>query len=313
MRRTVILLIFAAVLLTNGLFIFHARRERAARNDAASDGLAANAAKREEALSKRRAHAADLMEKWSEDRAVPIASDDLPTIVATISSVDRLFAPREAKPYARSELSAEQSADLNAAIVGMLRAYATDEAETVIQYMRDRGKTVDHEARKTLESALRKHGQAEFDALNDEQLFANLWAAIPCRSHWFGLLIDSTCLQLWDGTGLTRAVVSRFEASEIKDSTAPAAELFTSFGGMSKRRHHFRPLDGSLDDALASSGPVLFADVQLVVECDESWMRSKSPALCRFWYNATSAKWQPIVLSVFPGDPQRREYPTFLF
>jgi hypothetical protein len=313
MRRRVFLLIFAAVVLANGLFIVHVRRERAARKDAAPAGLAADTAKRDEALGKRRAKAADFVERWNADHSVPIASDELPAAVAGISSVDCLSAPHGTSRRARPELSAEQSADLNAAIVGLLRAYATNEPETVIQFMHDRGEVIDHDVRGVLESALRKQGQSEFDTLNDEQLFARLWAAIGCRSHWDGLLADSSCLQLWEGTGLPRAAVGRFDASETKDPDAPAVELFTSFGGMSKRMHHFRPLQGSLDDQLAGAGPVLFADIRLIIECDDAWMRSKSPVLCRFWYNATSATWQPLALSVFPGDPQQRAFPMFLF
>lgn len=250
----------------------------------------------------REARATALRTEWSLSRAVPLTPAQIRDAVTEIRSGECFSLPPGSNPVSRTELTEQQLADLQAAIAGIVDAYAQSSPRDLISYMAERQMRLEPSlvARHRLyliEALGRSH--ADVDEMPDEDVYSAMWRSLGGHSHWEGLVVESSCWQTWTSASMT--------AAQIKDSEKLVNDLFAIFQGVRSWTNHFVP-DGhrSLEAELLADGSVLVADVSLIIEHDAEFFHEKAPYLYRFWYNRSSDTWQPLLMvriKAFEGAP----------
>jgi hypothetical protein len=178
--------------------------------------------------------------------------------------------------------------------------------------MRGRSETIDHEWRAFSEKWRRKKGKLNLEKLSDEEFYRLISKPEP---HWRGLVVESSCRQLWDGKNVPQKAL-RFDTSMIDPSTAPSEQalyLLRLFRGTSSRRTSFASTSGSLQESHQIDSQVLLCDVQLVIELDETFSHAKAPYLLRLWFNPAVEKWQLVELVGFSSEPNKLSLPEVFY
>lgn len=261
-------------------------------------------------LKKKDAIAARLAAEWNQGRVTSLKSTDLPAAVCGMRSEGCLRVSTSAPAIHRSDLRADQSADLDTAITGLLTAFGKVDPAAVLGYVHERGEQFDDTLEQLLKKQLLRRGQTDLDGISGDELFTRWWKILKINGQWRGLVADSSCLQIWDGKLLSFEQITNFDT---EDPTSPAAVLFGIFRGSSTHRHHFVPTKGSLADALKNDRLVLLVDVKLIIEFDKKKPKEKAAYLCRFWFNPSAGKWQPISLIGFASHPEEISLPDIIF
>jgi len=310
--RTRTWLVLAVVfIVVNLTALFYAWRRRAA--DRSIHHLAES---RQERLERALSTAEAWISEWNSFEPLRLDSPKLDAAIAGMRADDCLALEAGAEPIPIANISPRQLDDLNLAIVGLLRAYATGSPEPVIEYMKDRGERFDRAMRGWIESKMKKKVAGDFAAFSDDELYAQFWRVLNCNSHWQGLVVESSCRQIWDGRKADSKAVGHFSLNDPDRESpppSPASQIYRIMRGSSGIAHYFAPTEGSIADALGGDDAVLFADVKIIIVYDERFYHQRAPQLCRFWYNRSCEKWQPICLMAFSAHPDRTEAPTFMF
>jgi hypothetical protein len=199
--------------------------------------------------------------------------------------------------------------DLDVALTGFLRSTRIATADALIDYMRGRSEIVDPKRRTSWAKLLRVNGVSDPEKLSDEEVFRTLFKS---ESHWSGLVVESSCRQMWDGKNVPQKSVAHFDRSTIDPNTPPSEQalyLLRLLKGTGRSRTMFSSTSGNLSEPHQNDSRLLLCDVQLIIELDEAYSRAKAPYLLRFWFNPAVEKWQLIELLCFASKPDEMSTP----
>lgn len=311
-RRITLIASIVVILLLNAVLIYRGVRGRQKQGDEL-DRAQARRDERAADVEKNDAKASKLITEWNEAEVTSLQSEDLAKAVQVISSKNCRKMPKGAAAIDRGSLSPYQDADLNSAIIGLLKAYGASNPIAVIDYMRDRGKSFDSRLQPVLKKTLSRRGQSDLEGMSDSDLYIRLWKTLKIQSQWSGVVASESCVQLWDGNNIAADQITQFDWNEATNPGAMETELKGVFRGIETLRHHFDTVKGSLEKQLIGDRPVLLADVRLIIEFNESKFNEKAAYLCRFWFNSNADKWQPIVLLGFASHPGSISLPELMF
>jgi hypothetical protein len=251
----------------------------------------------------------DLIAKWNRDPVIDLDSTELRSAVESLPEADCILLPEGAIAIGSAALPQPVRQDLDTAVLGLLQASRDATPDAVLKYMGGRGKVVDPGLRKRMGPMLVKRGITDVEKLTDEDVYRTMWTTLKADPHWSGLVADSSCRQFWDGKKAAFNRVRSFNqnfvhGALIKPTMEQAEYLAHLLRGSTSGPHNFVSTKGSLENAHKSGAPVVLCEVQLVIELDESFARSKAPYLIRFWFNDTLQKWQPISKLRFNSSPK---------
>jgi hypothetical protein len=249
----------------------------------------------------------DLIAQWNRAAVVKLDSVQLSAAVESLPSSHCIDLPDGAVSIDSGALPRQVMQDLDAAVTGFLRATRIGTADALIEYMRTRSEIIDPKQRIGWEKGLRKKGVADPEKLSDEELYRAIIATFKLEPHWSGIVVESSCRQLWNGKNVPQKNL-RFDTSTIDPNTPPAEQalyLLRLLKGTSTSRSSFVSTSGSLQESHKSDARVLLCDLQLVIELDEAFSRAKAPYLLRFWFNPAVDKWQLVELVGFSTDPNK--------
>jgi hypothetical protein len=259
----------------------------------------------------------DQIAKWNRDSAISLDSEGLQSAVESMPGANCIGLPSGAVAINSASLELPVRQDLNAAVIGLLRAYKVGTPEALISYMRERGKTVNPKWRRFSEKALPKGGIAEPEKMSDEEQYRASWTTFKLNPHWSGLAVESSCRQFWNGKNVLVKRLQFFDSNAAPGvppgQLEQAAFLQTLFRGTSRPRHSFTSTTGSMEDSHRDDDEVFLCDVQLVIELDETYSRLKAAYLFRYWFNPRLKKWQPQTMMGFATDPEKLSLPVLGF
>jgi hypothetical protein len=114
------------------------------------------------------------------------------------------------------------------------------------------------------------------NTITDEQLFAAVSGHLGYAPSWDGIAFETSRIRLY------------------RTATAPADWIGTWAGALKGNIRSFNPSFASENPLSVSlaDGPVLYADVSLVVRRGEEWSYEITPFFLRWWYDAKTAQWQ---------------------
>lgn len=312
MRRRSILIIGIVIVVAINALLFYRRFSQQSGPDGMQQAEL-NSEERAAELAKKDATAESLIAEWNQGQVTSLASESLPEMVAAMPSDGCLTVTMEAPAISASSLSPPQLSDLNLAITGLLQAYGKNDPSAVTNYMHERGKEFNDRLLPLLKKSLSRRGQTDLEELSDDTIYARMWKAFQLSSHWNGLIAASSCRQIWDGRSLTVEQITNLDENESTNPSSAAAVLYGIFRGSNVVRHHFAPVEGTLDEELGGDEPVLLADVKLIVQFDDDRFNAKAAYLVRFWFNRTAGKWQPISMAGFASHPGTVSLPSLMF
>lgn len=232
-----------------------------------------------------------LRETWAENDSISLDSPDLPNRIDHILADDCDSLPTGAARLSLADLDESERTDLRTAVLGLLHAYSAGNPKAVVNYMRDRGETLDHEGMRTLAQQyfVQELGESVDYArgMSDEDVYVAFWSA-QGKPEWGELIAECSCCTLW-----TLAA-----PGEDPKHVKLGEELTGVFGGARTWTHNFVPMaSGTVTAAGNSSSRPLFADVALIIVHSKSLRSEPAPYIFRFTYNTSSHKWQPFMVT----------------
>jgi len=315
MRKAYRWLILLVFLVVNGLIIAWAWRNSQAPAPVPTAATAQKSEKTDEPSQDFSEHwgrteklAYELIAEWNRGAVLKLDSDELPAAIESLPEAGCIDLPDGAVPIGSGTVPRPVKQDLDAAVTGFLRATAIATADALIDYMRGRSEIVDPKRRTGWEKGLRKNRVADPEKLSDEELYK---AIFEPEAHWSGLVVESSCRQMWDGKHVPPKNL-RFDTSIIDPNTPPSEQalyLLRLLKGTGSSRTCFISTSGSLQESHQNDSRVLLCDVQLVIELDEAFSRAKAPYLLRFWFNPAVEKWQLVQLVCFASKPGEMSTP----
>ncbi len=256
-----------------------------------------------EAQRRKKERTARLLD-WQSKPTLPILSPQLEHAVETLLATDSCMeTPPTSIPVALSELTQMQLRDLQAAVKGILTAYATNTAEAVMAYMDERDEVPAPHRTPVLKDILVKGNRITPTALNvknDKDIFVTFWNVVKCDSHWSAVLQDTGCIRVWR--------TSKPFAHDVMQSLGTTDNVV--FQAIATYPHNFIPKSAPME-ALLTSGPILMADVKVVIQYDKRLLNEPRPHYIRFWYDPCGNRWHPLALAVILTVD--RHYPSILF
>lgn len=231
---------------------------------------------------------ADLLAKWDKGKVVPLDSKDLGKIISSITDKGTFPIPEKGTKVDLDSLAEETRTDLNAAIVGLIKAYCSElQTTAVISYMKERDEKLYPVLMRTVRETLQRRlklTEDDLKAMSDEDVF-RLSVGDDSRSHWAGLQPEESSVEVWKTT------------DKLKQQTMQefGQEYRAIFSGMSHYNHFFRPKT-SIDDELKNNGNVLIANVKLLVRFDNRLNNTPAPYFVRLWFCTVDKKWHPYQL-----------------
>lgn len=265
------------------------------------------------AVTERLSKAESLMREWNRGISVELSSPTLRERVADIPKGGCLGLTAKAVEIPPKQISDEALSDLQDAVAGLLRAYSTSQPEQVIQYMAERGKTVDPSLKRSFTRSIQKRQEGSVADLSLEDLYITDWKLQNLNPHWKGLIVASCCEVFFDGRDVPYVDLTSFNTDYVTNSGAVASQLVDTMSTLFTFRHSFVPTQGDLQADLASGMQVLCADVLLIIELDKTVFGVKKPYLVRFWHNSEVNKWQPLCLVGFGSHPSNSTAEAFYF
>jgi hypothetical protein len=198
--------------------------------------------------------------------------------------------PEQATPVSAAEVSRSQRISLHDAVAGLLRAYAENSPELMIQYLAAHGARFSSQRIDQLRDPLRKvlHlPQTEIDKLTADQVYVNFWREPGVNPHISGILKESGCIGFWR--------YSELPTEELLNRSFGAYEGLV-FQNIEKQIPTFEPVR-PLERVLQSDGSVLYADVKVLVQLDAELYHQVVPYFLRFWYDSVTDIWYPSQLA----------------
>jgi hypothetical protein len=248
-----------------------------------------------------------LLDEWQAARAVPISSAELDRVIdQTLSAAGTMSPPPAGTKFDSGDLSAEQRADLSAAVRGWLRAYSGGTIDNVLSYMTDRGETPDADAVAVLKECVGPapgRDPAAVNRLSGPATMRAYWTAFCERPGWEAVLDGQGDTLLWTTAQVPGDDAEKKYFAQHRDNTV--------FANIVNHRHMFRPSSSSLPAALKQNGRVLLADVRVVIKYETTRFGEPRPHFLRLWYDPQSRKWHP--LSMYLVCTVSQGYPSVLF
>lgn len=194
----------------------------------------------------------------------------------------------------RTTLSDHQKNDLYQAVSGILKAFATNSPQALVEYMRGRQMHLAPDRRRVIEKQMREHGsdfQRPLESLSDSELYQQFWAFCEVRCCQETLLPTASRLSIWKWNDSDPGPI--LDASSL----AQLREIPDVWPGYVRPFSNFTPMEPhTLMAQLRSKQELLIADVELIIGHDKQWLFRKSPYIVRFWYNEGYGKWQPLMI-----------------
>lgn len=250
----------------------------------------------------RLARARAMKAEWKQGSLQSIATfTSLHELASPTAQGECFKVPNEATRLALNDLPSAQQDDLDRAVSGLVKAYAADSPDAVLEYMAARGKRLSNDRMKQYRSLLVEADGLELslvDSLSDEDVYRQSWTSSQARSHWQELVSGATCWSIWKSTAA--------DLSELRNPMSLADELFEVFQKVRSWTHNFT---SDAEDTVAT--PILVADFRLLIQHDSDLKGERAPYLVRFWYNPALDRWQPIVLAriaTFPNAPMSIQF-----
>lgn len=291
--------IILAVLCLIGLnFFLIARRQNPSAQKKAKAIQAATAK-----FTQHQLEADELIDRWNSGSLTRIDSPNLATAVKSIPNGNCLPLPVGGVPWIEP-LPDACSADLQAAIVGLLKAYEADDSQIFVDYMHDRGQHFSKSKREAYEKVLRRKGNQRSAELTDEQVFVEFWN-LGRTQAWRAIAVDSSCVQIWNGKAASLKTLSQF-ANGNEDDKDSAAGLLARMRHAIVFRSTFVSDAGSIQEEHEMAVNLILADVRLIVEYEKESKSMRVPYLVRLWFNRTLNRWQPCCLAGFFPKGKRR-------
>ncbi|MEN1680533.1 MAG: hypothetical protein AAGJ46_13155 [Planctomycetota bacterium] len=202
----------------------------------------------------------------------------------------------------------EVERSLRRAFRALLKAYAANTGDAVVDLMNSYGEEPSEEALAVLKEQL---GGAA-DGLDAQKVVAEAWKAMGCQANWKSMLRRSTqgtithCATPEDLAGLRPHTIDR--------------DLFSN---VTSYRHCFSGSPG-FAEVFQQGGGLIVADVQWAIEHaaedqskeDQSKRTPPKRALyyAGFWWDAANKRWRPRELRyIGVGDAAKRPAPRLLF
>jgi len=245
-------------------------------------------------LAKKSAERANRLRAWEKVKPVSLTSSSLVDQLALLEEDGRIPQSEWAERVPRGALSNPQQEDLHQAIAGMLRAYAHNSPQALVEYMRARHMRLAPARRRILEASLQGQKQGSsvpMEGLSDEDLYQRYWEARGIRCRQATLLPTASQIAIWKW--------KHADAAQILDATAFSRlrEIPEVWLGYMQVASNFAPTEPhTLIAQLRAKPEVLIADVELVIGHDKESLYQKVPYMARFWFNEAHGQWQPLML-----------------
>lgn len=196
MRSALRWLLLALFLVANGFIVFWVWRRSTEPAEAVAPTKVEQQRASSEAWSQTDKMAYDLIAKWNRAAVIKLDSDQLAAAVESLPETNCIDLADGAVAINTNDVPRQVKEDLDLAVTGFLRATVAGTADALIDYMRGRSEIVDPKRRAGWEKSLRKRGVADPEKLSDEEVHRVIMDFEP---HWGGLLVESSCRQMWDG------------------------------------------------------------------------------------------------------------------
>jgi hypothetical protein len=230
---------------------------------------------------------------WESHPVVPLESGDLRHSISQIKENNCTVAPSGSEPLSLGTLSNEQREELYDAVSAFLHAYAQDNPDAVLRMMKSRGLTFSPARVTLLRKALVKSGHSTketAEAMSSEDVYRLMWTSGPHHSSMSGLIVESSCITLFNATGLP--------ATSLKDYALFTDWVPKVWKGISTLVPNFTQKGTQFEDIIArASSPVLVADLTLILDNSKTRLSGKTPYLVRLWFNPQEKKWQPLLFA----------------
>jgi len=233
---------------------------------------------------------------WADSDVIPLGDEALESIIEKMQSDQCFELPRGAVPVSVAELSDDARRDLPVAVAGLCRAYLTDTAKAVVEYMRERGETLGPVNSQQWRQILQKQGHLVPPLGGDDddlRLAEAFWLSADNGAHWELLRPGGSCWRVYR--------VSQY-GEEIASSLGKIETGM--WDGVKSYRHRFTAKH-TVPDELRSTGTLLLCDVKLVIDHDESLRSITVPYYVRFWWSTADHRWHPLDLGSMPIDLMR--------
>lgn len=229
---------------------------------------------------------------WADSDVVPLDDESLDSTIEKLHAEKCLLLPQGAVALSDADLSEEARRDLPIAIGGLCRAYHTDTAKAVVEYMRGRGETLGPVNSAQWRELLQEKGHQVPRGGTDEELrlAEAFWVMADKEAHWESLRPGGSCWRLYRVTQYGEKIASSLGVGETD-----------MWDGVTSFRHRFTP-QKTVTDELRTKGIMTLCDVKLVIDHDEALRSASVPYYIRFWWSTTDQRWHPLEMAAMPMD-----------
>jgi hypothetical protein len=241
---------------------------------------------------------------WLSQPTVLLQSPDLEMAVdAVLRSDDCISVPRIGQLLQLNDLKDAQKTDLKVAITGILRAYGSNDPDTIYDYRISRKEHLSEEMARFIKGRMLEQGLSSQNSETPKALFSLCWKKLQkCRTHLKSLVTNSGCAAIWK---LTVPIPPNLTVNFGQEDNV----VFGDHVG--HRPYCFTADSATPESCLDRDGLILMADVKVVLQYDEDRLNEPRPHYFRFWYDTANQRWHLHDLVLIPAF-NGTAYPSFM-
>jgi hypothetical protein len=244
---------------------------------------------------------AERLETWNDMKRISLTDDNISQFIDKTLTSEILPLPQGVTQLSFNDLLKEQKNDIKQALEEFFKAYRTDNADIVYEYLAiSRGSTTLHpEIRKSIEQIAKQENLLSH--LNTEKaMFRYVWEKGSKGIGWESLLEKSGQYCLWQ-------IDAPLKEEQALQMVLEDQNLFNNKSVMP----HIFAVSLELLEHLSRKKKITFGDIFFVTELSKKKDNDFCAMSVRFWWNEKTQKWTPMMLALV--TPQVRQDMQFPF